>query len=160
MSLTQERALSLLRYDPETGKVFWLKRHGKEAGHKTRGYLSVRIDQQDYMLHRVIWLMVYGFFPAGQLDHKDRDRSNNRLANLREATPAQQGQNQSIRVNNSSGLKGVSFDHTRNLWLARIRDNGKRINLGRFTSKEAAAEAYKFAAEKLHGEFASHNSRR
>lgn len=160
MKLTQERALSLLRYDPESGKVFWLSRNGKEAGHKTRGYLSVRIDQQDYMLHRVIWLMAYGYFPAGQLDHKDRDKANNRLDNLREATSAQQGQNQGVRVNNTSGHSGVSFDSERNLWLVRIRVNGKRKNLGRFASKEAAAAAYRVAAEKFHGEFASHNSRR
>lgn len=159
MKLTQERALSLLRYEPESGKVFWLRRNGKEAGHETRGYLSIRVDQKDYMLHRVVWLMVYGAFPLGQIDHKDRDRSNNRITNLREATPAQQGQNQTTRANNTSGIKGVSFDLERDLWLVRIRDNGRRINLGRFAALAEAAEAYRVASEKLHGAFASHKSR-
>lgn len=99
--------------------------------------------------------MVTGNDPADSLiDHIDGNPHNNKFANLRIATSRQNQCNQKIRRDNTSGLKGVSWDSKRNKWQAGIQIDGKRIALGRFSTKEEAYAAYCEAARRLHGEFA------
>ena len=94
-----------------------------------------------------------GAIPEGiDIDHRDRNKANNRIANLRKATASQNLFNSPKRTRNTSGVKGVSLN--RNKWQARIMVNGVDIRLGRFVSKGMAAVAYAKAAIRYHGEFA------
>jgi hypothetical protein len=156
-----ERLNRLLKYDRETGKMYWRERGpgvNKDmlAGISSRGYIVVRIDGILFRAHRIIWKMVTGREPLDQIDHVDGDRANNSWLNLREADNSENNRNRGLQSNNTSGFKGVSFDphpSTPNKWRARIKIHGRTINLGRFSSPEGAAAA-RAAAQSLHGEFA------
>ncbi len=167
----------LLRYEPDTGKLFWKERPlgmfgtkracstwnaryaGNEAliGDNGVGYRVGRIFDRPFLAHRVIWAIYFGQWPESQIDHINRDRADNRLENLRSATPAQNQFNQPKQSNNTSGFKGVFFDKRRGSWFAAIREKGRNIHLGTFECPLAAAKAYDCAARERHGEFAHVN---
>lgn len=87
------------------------------------------------------------------VDHRDRNRLNNKKSNLRIATPSQNGMNKCIRSNNTSGRVGVHWSTTNRRWCAMISDNGRHINLGYFDDFDDAV-ACREAAEREHfGEF-------
>ena len=106
------------------------------------------------MAHRIAWAIVHGRWPEHFLDHINRVRTDNRLANLREATNAENLRNRSVVRNNESGTKGVRMDKRSKRWQARIKIGGTSISLGAFASRDEAAAAYTAAAKKYHGEFA------
>lgn len=112
------------------------------------------IDGKCHPRHRLAWLYVHGKWPDGVLDHINQDPSDCRLANLREATEAQNQANRGKRAHNKSGRKGVVWCKTANLWRAQMNVNRKHICLGRYVCKEQAAAAYANAAKELYGEFA------
>lgn len=141
--------LADLYYDPETGK-FW-----REAGCASRtGYRYVWFHGRQHLEHRVAWFLHYGEWPDRQVDHINGDRADNRIVNLRLATHSENQQNRRRPSNNTSGHKGVSWIKRYQKWQATIRVGRRNINLGRFDTKEAAANAYGRAALKHHGEFA------
>jgi len=132
---------------------------GSSAGclNKKTGYYYVRIDNKLYLAHRLIWYIFYGEDPGEfQIDHVDRNRTNNDIENLRKATQTQQNQNSSKKKNNKSGYKGVRR-HTKGKWHAYIKINEKQVSLGYYDKREEAANAYNEAAKKYFGEFASLN---
>lgn len=136
-------------------KAFNAKLAGKAAGcvHKG-GYVEMRLCGTRMLVHRIAWALTYGAFPEKSIDHIDGDTTNNRIANLRLAETAENQWNAKLRVNNTSGYKGV---HKRaNKWAAYIAVKGKRISLGSFDTPEAAYAARCAAANDLHGEFANH----
>lgn len=155
---------SILDYSPETGVFIWKYRpdmpnnwngnySGKVAGYKTKnGYIRIGINGERYLAHRLAWLYVHGDWPNIFIDHADCDRANNRIANLRLATVAQNGFNRKTSKNNTSGIKGVHLSH--GLWKSQIKVSGKLIHLGYYKCRTAAAFAYSRAARKHYGEFA------
>ena len=154
--LTVEYLRSVLHYSPETGIFTWKVRTAKriKAGDVAgspdgRGYLSIRVCSRTHRAHRLVWLYVYGSWPKDQLDHINRNRSDNRIANLREVTNKQNGQNASKRSDNTSGHPGVSWHKRDSKWRARIKHSYKMIHLGYFTDIEEALSARK-AAEKFY----------
>ncbi|MFP5513408.1 MAG: HNH endonuclease signature motif containing protein [Alphaproteobacteria bacterium] len=159
--LTQERLRELLDYDPKTGVFTWAisaaKRIkvGQVAGViNDQGYVVIKIDGRMHRAHRLAFLYMTGAFPVGEIDHEDRNRSNNRWGNLREATGTQNQGNTGIRSNNSSGHKGVSWSRKNGKWLANICVNGRTKHLGLFEDVNDAAAAYARAAEEYFGDFA------
>ena len=155
--LTPERARELFDYNPEAGILYRKIAYGKArigpAGHlDPSGYLKVSADCRPYFVHRVIWLIVTGRWPD-QIDHADLDRSNNKWANLREATTSQNMANRGAHKDNKYGHKGVYF-HDAGKWRARIYHDGRTISLGLFEKLEDASAAYRTAAQKIHGQFA------
>jgi hypothetical protein len=155
--LTQEYLKTILHYDPETGVWTWLSTRcaGELAGYYDNyGYLVIMIFNKNYKGHRLAFLYMTGKWPEKDVDHKDTNTCNNKWLNLREATPSQNLGNSRISKLNKSGFKGVSWDKFTNMWRVNIRFQGKTKNLGRYTSKEEAAEVYKKEAEKLFKEFA------
>lgn len=138
----------LFDYNPTTGDLFWLESGNKAGSLHYSGYVSVQVNKQRYQAHRIIWALCYGSIPQNMMiDHIDRNRSNNRLDNLRLADDSENQYNRT--ANKGREVKGV-YRHNR-LWKAEITADGKRKYLGLFKTPEAAYEAYKKAAKELHG---------
>ncbi len=112
------------------------------------------MDGQQYAAHRLAWLYVNGEMPETPLDHKNGQRDDNRISNLRLASQSQNIANAKISARNSSGFKGVSKIARNGLWMASIKVNGKSRNLGQFATPEAAHAAYMNAASTIFNEFA------
>lgn len=172
-TITPDVLRRLLRFDPDTGKLFWLwcdavsvQRNGQYAGKEalnTRGhdgYCKGKVMGVTLLAHRVIWAIVYGRWPEHYIDHINMVRSDNRLSNLREATRSENGCNRPAPKNNISGVKGVDWNKTAGKWQARIRKDGKSKRLGLFDTVSDAAMAYSAAAAELHGEFANYGGSR
>jgi hypothetical protein len=131
---------------------------GKPALDKvnSKGYYHGRIWDKEYLTHRVVFALYHGRWPDGQLDHADRNRLNNRLGNLREATQQQQRWN-SATWGKASKFCGVSRK-CGGSWQASCADqSGRRHYLGSYPSEAEAALAYNEAAQKWHGQFARLN---
>lgn len=153
---------TLLSYSEETGEFVWLQDRnggqypaGTRAGYcsdKKLGYRIVTVDGRRYKEHRLAWFYVHGSWPINDIDHIDGDPSNNRLANLREATHAQNMANRKLSSDNRVGMKGVYRRGHR--FGARKNVNGKLVNLGVYDTPEEAHAAYCRAAVKMHGQFA------
>lgn len=155
--LTQERLQELLRYDTASGAFTWRVRTsnrvrvGGEAGClNPKGYRGIKLDGRLYLAHRLAWLYVHGDWPIDQIDHRNGVRSDNRLANLREATSAQNKQNVAKYSNNMSGLMGVSWKASSKRWIAQIQFEGRKEHLGYFDGPEAAHAAYLAAKADMH----------
>lgn len=139
--------------DKHFERVNAFKWHYSNSGYALRKiYKGTRNGKKLYenqAMHRLLVDIPDGM----QIDHINGDKLDNRQANLRQCTNQQNGCNRGKTAKNTSGFKGVSpCEYGR--WQAGIRVNGKRLHLGHFLKKEDAAEAYKAAAIKLHGEFA------
>lgn len=149
----------MLNYDPDIGEFTWVQspnwsiKIGAEAGSISPcGYKLIRVNKSSYMAHRLAWVYIHGSIPKGfSIDHKNGDRKDNRLTNLRLARGhREQAQNQKKRIDNTSGYVGVYPHRIPNTWIAQIRINGKAVYLGIFTSIEEASEAYKKAKVEHH----------
>ena len=159
-SITQQRLHELFKYCD--GKLFWKVRQaaciyiGDEAGSvNKKGYRRVMIKNKSYAMHRLIFMMHYGYLPK-QVDHIDRNKLNNRIENLRPATHGQNRQNATISKNNTSGVKGINWQKRDNKWQARVMLNKKSYQIGYFETLEEAKKAVEKARQQLHGEFARH----
>lgn len=168
----QPLLLRLLDYNSETGELTWRTRSPEMFKDNARwtaeencarwntryagrpaftalngGYPYGAISGQCYMAHRVIWKMVHGQDPE-ELDHRDGQRQNNRLANLREVTAQQNATNRRLSPRNTSGFSGVSRTRA-GKWRAYIHKDGRQTQLGEFASVAQAALARKEAEASL-----------
>lgn len=105
------------------------------------------------LLHREVARRAGMAIDGKEVDHRDGDGLNCRRDNLRPATKLQNSYNRGPNRNNKSGFKGVSWWRRDSRWQAIIRANGRQKHLGFYDTVEEAAEAYRKAAERLHGEF-------
>ena len=148
-----ENAAKLLTYDPETGDMVWKVRKkggrglGKKAGYISHGYVMIGLGGKHLFGHRIAWFLHYGYLPEQQIDHKDRNRANNRIDNLRvtENNWADNHQNRSLPSNNTSGVIGVKWHKASGKWAAQIQVNRKQIHLGLFEKFDDAVAARKAA---------------
>lgn len=160
--LTASLLRELLSYDPETGVLRWRVKIarstviGSVAGTTIAGgYCLIRmLGKQAFYAHRLAYLYMVGEWPPEQIDHIDRDPSNNRWNNLRISNQTQNMGNARKPDHNTSGIKGVSFDKRRQKWRAYIVVARKQRALGYFEHKHDAATAYARAATETFGEFA------
>jgi hypothetical protein len=167
-----EMLRKLLRYEPDTGKLFWRERTpdmfedgsrpardkcatwngryaNKQAGTVTNfGYISVSIWKCRIMAHRIAWAMYYGDLPKFNIDHINGNGLDNKISNLRDVDQKENSRNQRARSNNAGNITGVHWDKSRNQWQAYIKVNYKQIHLGRFKSLDAAIAARKDAEVK------------
>lgn len=156
--LSQQELLELFEY--RDGDLYRLKRVsqntqiGDKVGHPdSRGYLKVSIKNKPYLVHRIIFMMVYGYVPD-VIDHIDGNQANNKIENLREATQQQNCYNSAIHGKNTSGFRGVAWSKTWGKWQAYINVNKKRKFLGYFEDLELAAFVASEARNLYHGNFA------
>jgi hypothetical protein len=156
--MTQKQLKKFLRYNPRTGKFIWIvsrgtKAAGSVAGNRhADGYIYIKIEKKLYRSSRLVWLYVFGKWPDHHIDHKNRNTSDDRLSNLREATRSQNLGNRGLNKNNKSGFKGVvqigkSFG-------AYVNKDGVRHWLGCFETATKAHSAYVAKSRELFGEFA------
>jgi hypothetical protein len=152
-----------LRYEPDTGKLFWIKKPrgavqlGDEAGCKA-DYIVIRLLGVCYVAQRLIWLYENGSFPPDgyMVDHKDQNKHNNILTNLRLATATENRCNHKLYDSNKSGYTGV-FRRGPNKFTAFIRYKNKRYHIGQFGTAKKASIARDEYARKLHCGFATLN---
>lgn len=158
---------NLLRYDPETGLLFWREReatsfNGNPAGWNASnagrpafetkdgyGYKRGQVCGAQIRAHRVIWAIVTGEWPNGQIDHINGQRLDNRWANLREVSTRQNSRNKKRSARNQSGHNGVSWDKGCSKWRVHVGDGGKAKYIGVYASLEDAVRARKNAAADL-----------
>lgn len=158
----------IFEYDSETGLLTWktdrfnrlrrcVAKAGEVAGAFHHGYqlisLGSREDRAYFHAHRIAWKLFHGEEPPSQIDHIDRNRRNNAIANLRAASQSGNAANRSVAKDNKSGCPGVMWDTRLKKWKAYI----KRTHLGYFTEFQAAVAARKKAAAKAFGEFSPHS---
>jgi hypothetical protein len=94
-----------------------------------------------------------------QVDHSpDHSGLNCTRENLRLATNAENSRNQRLRIDNTSGIKGVTWHKARKKWQAQINVNGKKKYLGLFASKNDATQSHDSAAKQYFGAFALTNT--
>ena len=174
-TLTFEFVNQCLNYCPESGSLTWKDRprehfktkrgwsvfksqfKGNDAGTVNKqGYLQVCISHKLYRSHRIGWLLSTGKWPIHQIDHINNNRVDNRLCNLREATNTENSMNSGLRADNSSGIKGVSWNKRIQKWHARIYANKKFNHLGYFETTDEAKTTIQSHRKLHHGEFAHH----
>jgi hypothetical protein len=155
-NITQAELRERLDYNPETGLFQWkgplTGRKLREAGSTdAKGYRCITIDGVLHKSHRLAWLYVHGTWPAGQIDHLNGLKGDNRIANLRDVTNSINNQNKRRPDKDSkSPYLGVTWCKSSCAWRANIGVNNKVVRLGSFRTPEAAYEAYLNAKRELH----------
>jgi hypothetical protein len=157
--INQEYLQSIFEY--KDGNLFWkLPRPRIQVGNKAgtlqnNGYFSTKVNGKLYLNHRLIFLYHYGYLPKF-IDHINNNSLDNRLENLRECTLSQNQQNQQLRRNNTSGVKGVCWHKKSKKWIVHIHVNGKNKHFGLYENIELAITAAKTMRNQHHKEFANH----
>lgn len=155
--LTQQALRKELQYNPETGKFLWLLhrkgRRGTVGTVNKHGYLVITMSGRRIMAHRLAWFYMTGVWPAEELDHIDRDTSNNKFNNLREASHSENSVNSKIREDNSSGHPGICWDRQKMKWKVQISSSGNKRIQKHFYDFDQAVRFYKETAASLFKEF-------
>jgi hypothetical protein len=168
----------LIRYDADTGKLYWLARHmdmfksrrsmniwnsryaEKEAfTANSYGYRQGTLLGFHVLAHHVVWALNTGAWADLEIDHIDGDRSNNSIDNLREVTRHENTKNLKLFKTNKTGCAGVRKKHDMVKWTAEIHHNGKNHYLGSFNTFEDAVTARR-KAERDFGFHENHNTSR
>lgn len=153
--------LEIVSYCPDSGIFRWaITRSGTSAGSvagsvNRKGYITIRILGRSYLAHRLAWYIMTGEQPE-QIDHRKGARDDNRFLSLRAATASQNQHNKTLNKNNTSGVKGVSWNKSKKKWEARVWLNGKGYRLGRFSDLAMADSAVRKFREERHQEFCNH----
>lgn len=146
--MTREEKIKLaikkgITYDPNSGKVFGVK--GNEVIRKIDGYIIISLTDKgkDYKLkaHQFAYYMIHKEI-VDLIDHKDGDRSNNKISNLRSITKQENGFN--------TKSKGYSFNKKLSKYKSCITINQKQLHLGYFDTPEQARQAYLNAKKIYH----------
>ena len=167
-NLTQDYLKECLIYDPIKGTFIWKIRPqshfkstdkmnssmicniwnshyaNKFAGNTNTNknkYTNISIDKKSYPSHRLAFLYMEGYNPEYEIDHIDRNKSNNKWSNLRHVTPTCNTQNKNIYKSNKTGVNGVSFISNENRWRVRITIHKKQVHLGYYTNFIDAVKA-------------------
>lgn len=147
-----------LRYEPDTGKLFWLDYEGASKEWRTRwvgkeaftalndkGYYIGSVDNVKYRANRVAWAIYYGEWPEQYLDHINGVTTDDRISNLRDVSHQENHRNSALRKNNTSGVNGVSWSKSSGKWRVHVNVGGKYKHLGYFNNIEEAAAVRKQA---------------
>lgn len=155
---TLDSLTSVLKYTPDTGYFYWKVdvaksvRAGSIAGTIASGNrIRITYGGNIYFAHRLAWLLTYGKWPDGVIDHIDGNSLNNRISNLRDVSVVVNGQNRKMSQNNNLvGLLGVGLHKASGKFQSRIKVGDKLIHLGLFLTAEEAHAAYLAAKRKYH----------
>jgi len=154
--ITQSELKQRYFYNPDTGLFTRIcKTNGRHFGKTLINNKKIIIKGKAYLPHRLAWLYMTGKHPDQFIDHINRDSTDNRFSNLREASYAENNRNRSIGKDNTSGYKGVSYHKHNKKYRAEIRVNNISKHLGYFSNPADAHAAYIQAANIYHKEFAT-----
>jgi len=162
--LTFEKANQLVRYEPETGEMFWRvnRRGGAKAGDQVGhinqgGYWATIVDRVPIEMHRLAWLLYYGELPARGLyvDHINRIKTDNRIANLRIVDADGNAANRVRESYKHGGERGIAFDKINNKWNVSVPITKRKSRyIGCFVdirdariARDAAEKAIKLMAD-------------
>jgi hypothetical protein len=159
--LTYSRLCELLEYRPDTGEFVWRTTTsnraiaGEVAGHVTNcGYVRIALDGKRYLRSHLVWLLHTRALPTRRIDHKNRDRTDDRLSNLRLVSATQNLCNASKRSDNTSGVTGVGWSKQKQRWHARLKVDGRVVYSKFFSSLADAERAISSARVEIHGDYA------
>jgi hypothetical protein len=129
---------------------------GQKAGTlQKNGYFAICIDRKRQYIHRIVFMMHYGYMPK-TIDHIDGNSKNNQIENLRDVTHSQNICNQKLRSDNKSGIKGIGWHKAANKWRAVIAFEKTQYHLGLFENIKDAEKAIHQKRIELHKDFARH----
>ena len=150
-----------IRYAPDTGHLYWLHRRegdGRDANwnarHEgtlalatptSRGYLQGSLGEYRLLAHRVAWALYHGEWPPEQIDHINRNKQDNRISNLRAATPSENMLNRDFAPRRMGCPRGVRWVGAKQKFHATLSIRGQKKHLGSFDSADAASAAYEAA---------------
>lgn len=166
-NLTVGIVRSMLDYEPSTGEFVWkwrsdiglatnVRQCGLVAGRiDSKGYRRIAIHRRAMAASRLAWLLSYGEWPKGEVDHINGNPQDDRLANLRLATRSQNLANSRNRGRNPKGTRRLSSGR----YGSRARVAGVHFTLGTFDTEEQAHHAYMVFARMVWGPFACDGSR-
>jgi len=146
-------------YKSETGVFLYKKPWGKKrigdvAGcTSTIGYRVLWLKGYLYLIHILVYLVENGFEAKEDIDHRDLNRANNHISNLRACSHSDNCSNASLRKHNTSGYKGVSWRKHRQKWESYITVKGKKTKVGYHDDLLEAAKAADDARRLIQGEF-------
>ena len=155
------RLKEVLHYNPSTGMFKWkvrlsnrAPRIGQLAGVLgNHGYLQIQIDSKIYLAHRLAWLYVHGVWPKYDIDHKDHNKQNNRIKNLRDVTTAGNMQN-TLKAFRHSTTKVLNVYRDKRSkserYIVKLVVNKKQIQIGKFLTLKEAQESALKAKRELH----------
>lgn len=160
MLLSHTRLRELFDYLPSGNLIRKITSTNSHAGNAIGwdvggGYLNAMVDGVTYKLHELIWLW-HGRQTAPEIDHINRNPSDNRIENLREATRSQNMYNRRKPKTNTSGAKNVVWKKDKQMWCVRVGIEKKRLHIGYFKDFELAELVAAEARDKYHGSFANH----
>lgn len=149
---------SLFSYDENSGIVrnkitrSSNARQGDAVGSlEARGYLRMKVCGRQIYVHRLVWALFYGEWPANLIDHINGNKSDNRICNLRDVDFQTNVQNITApTVRNRSGFRGVHWDKYNKKWRASVKFNGRSIFAGLFDDVKEASDAYWQCKRKTH----------
>ena len=152
MKLTQEKLKENLKYEPDTGHLYWVesgagRKAGALAGNvNSGGYRQIGVKGKRYGAHRLAWLYVHGYLPEHEVHHINHITDDNRIDNLSEESGYC---NKQEKNTNTSGKSGVHFDKTHNMWKVQhwSFEEKKRRHHGYYKSFEEACKVKDAAIE-------------
>lgn len=152
--LSKEQLLDIFEY--RDGELYWkiatTNRHKSDrmAGSMhPSGYKYTGIYGKRYKNHRIIFMMHHGYLPK-EIDHIDRNPSNNRIENLRESNRVLNMQNTGTRKNNKSGIPNVCWHKANGKWSVKMNVNKQSKHFGYFDDLELAELVAIEAKNKFH----------
>ena len=176
--LSYDEAKKMVAYDPESGSLTWLLIEGEKSkiwqirriravgriADKTtpEGYRRIRLKNQNWLSHRIVWLLFYGEWPNDEVDHIDGDGLNNKISNLRIATSQQNKWNSRVHKSNKLGMRNIfipSRPQRKKYCVQFMHYEGGKGGRGKYLYKksfetlEKAVEARDAVAARLHGPY-------
>ena len=168
--LTPSILRKALRYNPDTGDLWWRTRsadmftcgkrsktakmrnfNGRFAGRialnplNSKGYKHGTVLGVKVLAHRVAYALFHNAWPFNDIDHINGIRTDNRISNLRDVSRSENLKNSKVNTRNTTGIIGVYRDNIGCRWYSQISDCGKNKHLGYFDSIFEAACARKSA---------------
>jgi len=163
--LTQEKLKKIINYDPETGsitRIINVKDIEKAGAINTNGHRQIRIGKKLYLAHRLAFIYMTGIFPKYEVDHINGMRDDNRWCNLRDVSHTNNMRNTKNRVDNVSGITGVSRRAKQAAWRVNIINDGKQMQKSFSDSKyggnNLAFMAASFCSVRLRQELGYHEN--